>query len=99
MRDILEASLIRDTLNRTQAETIALQGLAYLAGQPEEMERFLRLSGLEVEDLRARAGDNELLAAVVGFLLGQDSLTTGFCESAELDPRILHAVQHVLSRP
>ena len=56
-------------MHRSEAETLALKVLAFLARDADALARFLALSGLELEDLRARAADPELLAAVVDFVL------------------------------
>ncbi len=48
---------MRQRMTRERAETIGLDGLTFLAGLPEQMERFLSLSGLDIPALRARASD------------------------------------------
>jgi hypothetical protein len=91
--------LIRDRLTRARAETIALNGLAFLAAQPEEIERFLRNSGIDAGELRSRAADTDVLRAVLEYILAGDATTTGFCAEQELDPRELHAAAHILNDP
>ena len=91
--------MIRDRLTKEQAETIALDALAFLATQPEELERFLRNSGLDVGELRQRAAEPDVLRAVIEFLLQDDALVTGFCQERELDPRDVHLANHVLGQP
>ena len=91
--------LIRDRLKKERAETIALDALAFLAERPEELERFLRNSGIDVDELRLRAADPDMLRAVTEFLLGNDALVTGFCEAQTLDPRDIHLANHVLAQP
>jgi hypothetical protein len=78
------------------AETLALKALAYLAQSTEELERFVALTGVTPANLRARAGDPEILAAVLDFVLADDQRVTGFCELAEIDPRDLHMARHAL---
>jgi hypothetical protein len=95
----MAAALIRDRLTRERAETIALNGLAFLAAQPEVLERFLRISGIEVDELRLRAADPDTLRALTEFLLGDDALVTGFCEEQGIDPRELHLANHILGQP
>ena len=48
------------------AEAIALQGLAFLAEEPQRLQRFVTITGLDPAELRARADTPELLAAVLG---------------------------------
>jgi hypothetical protein len=89
--------LIRDRLTREHAETIALNGLAFLAGRDEDIERFLRNTGIDADELRQRAADPDMLRAVLEYILAGDATTTDFCAEQKLDPRQLHAANHVLS--
>jgi len=83
-------------VNSTEAETLALKALAFLAHSQEEIDRFVALSGVAPADLRARADEPEILAAVLDFLLADDTRVTGFCEEAGIDPRELHAARRAL---
>ena len=78
------------------AQTLALKALAHLAGDTENLLRFLKISGLEPDDLRERAGDPELLAAVIDFLLSEERLCTGFLAAENIDPKMLHAARRAL---
>jgi hypothetical protein len=79
------------------SDIIGLSGLAFLAGSPTDFERFLGVSGLAAEDLRARAGEPQVLAGVLDFLLGSDLLLLAFCEAESLDPRDVHRAAADLS--
>jgi hypothetical protein len=92
-------ALIRDRLTKERAETIALEALGFLAGRPEDMERFLTNSGIDVDELRRRAGDPDMLRAVTEYVLGDDILVNGFCEEHGLTPRDIHVANHVLGQP
>lgn len=59
-------------LNRTEAETIALRALGWIAGQDELLGRFLTLSGMGPVELHARVREPEFLAAVMDFLLDHE---------------------------
>ncbi|MEI6799935.1 MAG: DUF3572 domain-containing protein [Pseudomonadota bacterium] len=69
---------------RQMAETIAAQALAWLAGDPQTLNGFLALSGLSPGELMAQAADARLLGAVLDFILTEDRLVIGFCDSAAL---------------
>ena len=77
-------------------EVIALQALGFLAGEPVRLERFLALTGIDVETLRRRAGEPELLAGVLDHVLGDESLLFLFCEAAGLDPAAPRAARRGL---
>jgi hypothetical protein len=50
------------------AEALALAALVWTLEVPARAERLLAVTGLEAGDLRARAGERTLLAAILGFL-------------------------------
>jgi hypothetical protein len=50
------------------AETLALAALAATLTDERRAQRFLDLTGLDADELRARAGESSLLAAVLAFL-------------------------------
>jgi hypothetical protein len=83
-------------VHSVDAETLALKALAFLAQSPDDLERFVALSGVTLADLRTRADDPEILAAILDFILVSDELITGFCETVEIDPRELHAARRAL---
>jgi hypothetical protein len=83
-------------LQRSEAETIALRALAHLAADGDGLVRFLSISGLELDDLRARAGDPEVLAGVIDFLLSDEALCAGFLTAEDLEPPMLHAARRTL---
>jgi len=78
------------------AETLALKALTHVAGDGDALVRFLTISGLEPDDLRRRAADRELLAAVLDFLLADESLCAAFLEAEALDAPTLHAARRAL---
>ena len=83
-------------MRSSEAETLALKVLAFLAGEDEALGRFLSLSGIRPEDLRARVDDPLLLAAVLDFLLGDDALLTAFAQGEGIDPKIVHLARRAL---
>ena len=78
------------------AEILALQGLGWLAGEPEELQKFLNLSGVDGAGLREAAGTPEMGVAILDYLLGHVELLLRFCASAEVAPRDLHLARHAL---
>ena len=83
-------------MTRDTAETIALTALGYLAGAAEDFDRFLTTSGLDAASLKARAGEPEVLAAVLDFLLRNEALLVDFCDSTSIAARDVHMAHHLL---
>ncbi len=81
---------LRLSATQSNAEIIGLKALAFLAGSPETLDRFLTLSGTDTESFRQRAGEPECLAAVLEFLLTNEALLAHFCEDEDIDPRVVH---------
>jgi hypothetical protein len=75
---------------------VGLAALGFLAAEPERLVRFLALTGLTLEDLRARAGDPSLLCAVLDHLLGDESLLFIFAEAEALHPAEVAAARRKL---
>jgi len=83
-------------MQTSAAETLALKALAFLASDGQLLVRFMRLSGVNPEDLRERADDPLLLAAVIDFVLGDDKLLFAFAQDATLDPKLIREARRAL---
>jgi hypothetical protein len=83
-------------MNTETAEILALQGLGWLAGDEDALQRFLNLSGLDAGSLRASAGTPDMNVAVLDFLLAQEDLLLRFCERAAISPKDMHLARHRL---
>jgi hypothetical protein len=83
-------------MNPASAEILALNALGFLVNSPEDLDRFMALSGVEPAMLRVRAAEPEFLAAVMDFLLANEKLLKDFCEAESLDPRALHIARRAL---
>ena len=77
------------------AETLALRALAWTAGEGF-LDQFLTVSGLDIDELRNRTSDPELLAGFLDYFLSQETLAKGFCEAEKIDPQILYQARHAL---
>ncbi len=85
------------TLAKFEApEVIALQALAFIASEVDRLERFMQVSGIEPANLRARAGEPELLAAVLDHVLGDELLLFLFCEAHGLAAEAPRAARRAL---
>jgi len=81
---------------RDSAETLALQALAWLAASDDELIRFVEASGVGTDELRARAGEADVLRAVLDFLLAEDARLLAFCAAHGIEPKDVHMARHVL---
>lgn len=72
------------TNERSSAETLALQAMAWVLGEPERAQAFLAATGASPGDLVAQAGEPAFLGAVLDHVLSDDALVTGFCDAAGL---------------
>lgn len=73
-----------DDASAEAAEELAIEALAFIAGDPVVFNRFLRLTGLELENLRAAASEPAFLAGVLDFILSDERLVFAFAEQTTL---------------
>ena len=71
-------------MQQDTAETIALQVLAWMAGDGELLPVFLASTGAAASDLSQRAGDAEFLGSVLDFLMMDDTWVMAFCDAESL---------------
>ncbi|HXC56214.1 MAG TPA: DUF3572 domain-containing protein [Rhizomicrobium sp.] len=81
------------------AQTLALKALGFVANSQGGLERLMELSGLDLPTLRERAGEPEILASLLDFLLADEGLLVDFCDAEKIDARAVHMARHVLGGP
>jgi hypothetical protein len=69
------------------AEALALAAVQFLALEADRLQRFLDLTGLAPDDLRAWLGEPAFLAGVLDHLLGDEALLIDFASWAEIAPK------------
>lgn len=62
------------------ADSIAIDGLLFIAGDDELLPRFLALTGIQAEQIREAAKEKGFLAGVLHFLLAHEPSLFRFCE-------------------
>ncbi len=75
---------------------MALGVLAWAAAEGDALNDFLGFSGLDIDELRARAAEPELLAALMDFILGHEKYAAAVCAAEGLGAETLHAVRRAL---
>jgi hypothetical protein len=74
---------------RKAAEMLAIQALAFIAEDPERLNRFLGMTGIPMEQIRAAAQQPGFLAGVLEHMLADENLLIAFAESAGIDPAVV----------
>jgi hypothetical protein len=85
----------RDT-NHPDAATLALSALAWVLSDSHRADRLLALTGLDAGELRERAMDPALQAAVLGFLASHEPDLTACADTLDVPPEALVAAQREL---
>jgi hypothetical protein len=78
------------------AETLALSALAAALTDERRAQRFLDLSGIDTEDLRCRAAEPALLAALLRFLEAHEPDLMDVATAVGVEPRDLVAAREEL---
>jgi hypothetical protein len=80
------------------AEAMGLDALTFLAEDEARIGRFLALSGTGPAELRSSAGEPAMLAAVLDYMLGDESLLLVFTSSKGHAPESVAPAHAMLAR-
>ena len=83
--------------SREAAEALAVQALNFLATEPERLGRFLALSGLGPESIRAAAAESGFLAGVLAHLAEDETLLVAFAAEAGVKPAEVDRARRLLA--
>jgi hypothetical protein len=78
------------------AEGLAIQALSYIAGEPERLGRFLTITGIGPEQIRAAAGEPGFLTGVLAYLASDEHLAAEFTAEAGCHPADIARAHHAL---
>lgn len=81
-----------------EAVTIGLHALVWVLSDPDLAPRMLAVTGLETDDLRSRAEDPALLAALLGFLEAHEPNLLACAEALDVKPGELVTARMLLER-
>jgi hypothetical protein len=76
----------RDSMRQDAAESLAIQALSFLAGEPERLARFLALTGIGPDRIRAAAATPGFLAGVLDHVASEEALAVAFAGEAGIEP-------------
>jgi Protein of unknown function (DUF3572) len=82
---------------REAAEVLALEALGWLVADEALLPQFLDASGVSPGELRSRAGEPDMLLAVLDFLMGDDARIIGFSTATGRVPAATAAALAALS--
>lgn len=81
---------------REEAETIGIRALAFVAGDPDLLPRFLSLTGIEASRIREAARQPGFLAGVLDFILAHEPTVLAFAAESGLEPAVIAAARRAL---
>ena len=85
---------------RAAAEGLAIAALAFIAGEPERLGRFLALTGIGPESIRAAAREPRFLLGVLDHLAGEEPLLLAFAAENAISPSaVMQARDTIAGRP
>ena len=88
----------RSSLTPADAEVLALRALAHIVASDALRPRFLALTGLGADVLRARAGSADVMTATLDFLAGQEADLVACADALGAAPADLAAARALLGR-
>jgi Protein of unknown function (DUF3572) len=80
-------------------EALAIDTLGFIAGEPERLERFLAVTGLDPSTLRAAAGAPGFLVAVLDHVLADEALLLSYAANRRLAPEAVALARRRLGGP
>jgi Protein of unknown function (DUF3572) len=89
----------RHALAKEVAESMAIEVLGFLAEDSSRLSRFLSLSGLGRDNLRAAAEEPAFLAAVLDHLAAEEAALLAFAAKSGHEPAAIVRAREVLSPP
>ena len=85
--------------NRPDADALCADILGWIASDETLMRRFLDLSGLTVDNLRAASFEPGFRAGVLGFLMSHEPTLMAYCGAHGVAPEHVAACWHRLENP
>lgn len=86
-------------LSVDESQQIAISGLIFLAEDEKRLERFFSLTGIAPDDIRERAKTADFQAAILEYLLADESLLLVFCANKGVKPEEVEPARNQLNPP
>jgi hypothetical protein len=79
------------------AEELAIAALGFIAGEPEQLGRFLAMTGIGPDSLREAARAPRFLAGVLDHVAADEALLLAFAAAKEIDPEAVMRARDILT--
>jgi hypothetical protein len=86
----------KSTTSAQEGQDLAVAALEYLAAEPDRLSRFLGISGLGPQNLRAAAADPHFLASVLDYVIADEPLLIGLAASRAVPPERIVAARSAM---
>ena len=93
------SSKARQSVSPEFGRSLAASALAFLAADPERLNRFLTLTGLGPHNLREAAEDPAFHGSVLEYMLADEELLLRFAVDSGLKPETVALAHHALCGP
>ncbi|EZP80755.1 DUF3572 domain-containing protein [Novosphingobium resinovorum] len=92
----MRLTILREPSSPSDPQALALNALGWVLSDQDRAERFLSLTGLTPEELRASLGEPSTLGAVMDFLCAHEPDLLGAADALDVQPEMLVAAQRKL---
>ncbi|WP_350224225.1 DUF3572 domain-containing protein [Novosphingobium sp. fls2-241-R2A-195] len=92
----MRLTILREPSSPSDPQALALNALGWVLSDQDRAERFLSLTGLTPEELRASLGEPSTLGAVLDFLCAHEPDLLGAADALGVQPEMLVAAQRKL---
>jgi len=83
---------------RAAAEALAVAALGFIASEPERLGRFLAMTGIGPDSLRAAAREPQFLLGVLDHLAADEPLLLAFAAENSIDPSAVIKARDTIAR-
>lgn len=82
-----------EQISMKSAAFIAIKSLAYISQSPEEITKFMTLTGIEGSDIIRLKENLKFLGGVLDFVTSDESLLLAFCSTENISPEGVEAAR------
>ena len=86
-------------ITHESANEMAIDALAWLAADPERLDRFLAVTGLSHDTIREAASQPGFLSAVLDHLCADEPSLLAFASESDKSPETVSAAREIIAGP